>query len=251
VTLALVSTLAKILVLPPFNAFALGLAGWFARRRFPRAGRLLILLGVLALFAQSISACSRLMLHALERYPPLDEAHFASDAGAIVILGAEAYWAPEYGKPTIGGTTLERTRYGAWLQRATGVPVLTAGGPIPPSREPLGEVMARALRDEFKVPVKWVEVKSRNTFENAKYSAEILRAEGVRKVYLVTSASHMWRSKTAFEAMGLEVVPAPTDFTPPLDPELGDFVPRAEYIKESSTALYEWFGMVWYWVAYY
>ena len=111
--------------------------------------------------------------------------------------------------------------------------------------------MARVLGEEFGVPVRWVETESDNTYTNARYSAESLRAEGVSRVYVVTSAFHMWRSKSAFEAAGLEVVPAPTDLAPPLGPVVGDFVPRAEAVRDSAIALYEWFGMLWYRLAYY
>jgi uncharacterized SAM-binding protein YcdF (DUF218 family) len=247
-----VSTLFKILLLPPFNMFALGLAGWLAGRRWRRVGRTVVVLAVAGLVAQSLPACSGLLLRSLERFPALGEDDFDSDAGAIVVLAGDIYWAaPEYGGDTVGKTTLERVRYGAWLHRATGVPLLTSGGTMPPAREPLGELMARTLREEFGVPVRWVEAESDNTFTNARFSAEILRAEGVSKVYVVTSASHMWRSKAAFEAAGLEVIPAPTDLSPPLDPVVGDFVPDADAMRDSATALYEWFGMLWYRLAYY
>ena len=231
---------------------ALALAGWLAGRRFKRAGRIMLALAVVGLVAQSLPACSTLLLRSLERYPALGEPDLVTDAGAIVILSADvSSRAAEYGGDTVGVTTLTRLRYGAWLQRKTGLPVLTTGGVIRPARVSLGELMARTLRDEFGVPVRWIETESDNTFGNARSSAEILRPAGVRKVYLVTSASHMWRSKASFEAVGLEVVPAPTDLTPPLRPIVGDFIPRAEALRDSSIALYEWFGMVWYRLAYF
>ena len=230
---------------------ALALAGWLAGRRWKRAGRIMVVLAVVGLVAQSLPACSNLLLRSLERDPALGEADLGADAGAIVILSADVYWrAPEFGGDTVGVTTLTRLRYGAWLQRETGLPLLTTGGVIRPARESVGELMARTLRDEFGVPVRWIETESENTFGNARSSAEILRAAGVHKVYLVTSASHMRRSKAAFEAVGLEVIPAPTDLTPPLRPAAGDFIPRAEALHDSAIALYEWFGLVWYRLAY-
>ena len=243
--------LLRLLIQPPFNALALGLVGWLVGRRFKRAGRAVMLLALVALVLQSLSACSLTMLHALERYPALTEADFAPDVGAIVVLGAGVNHGPEFGRGTVGRSSVLRLRYGAWLHRATGLPLLTSGGVVLPVREPLGELMARTLREEFVVPVEWVENRSRNTFENAKYSAEILRQAGVRKIYLVTTASHMWRSKIAFEHMGLEVVPAPTDFSEPFPLEPGDFLPTAEAMDESATAIYEAVGMLWYRLVYY
>ena len=39
--------------------------------------------------------------------------------------------------------------------------------------------MSRALQEDFGVPVRWREERSRNTFENALFSAEMLRQAGV------------------------------------------------------------------------
>ncbi len=244
--------LLKILLLPPGNLILLAAAGLLVRKRWPRTSRALIAASLLLLLVLSMPACSNLLLHTLETYPPLTPGDFVDDAGAIVILSGDVYSrAPEYGEDTVGRTSLERLRYGAWLHRATGgVPLLTTGGIIRPAEIPLGEAMARILRDEFQLPVRWVETESSNTFENAQMSAEILRREGIEKIYLVTSASHMRRSKAAFDAVGLEVVPAPTGFAPPLKPFVGDFMPRAKSLQRSADAFYEWFGLLWYELAY-
>jgi uncharacterized SAM-binding protein YcdF (DUF218 family) len=58
----------------------------------------------------------------------------------------------------------------------------------------------------------WQQPKSRNTYEDALYSAQILKEQGIRRILLVTSAWHMPRSVRLFQAQGLEVVPAPADF---------------------------------------
>jgi uncharacterized SAM-binding protein YcdF (DUF218 family) len=56
------------------------------------------------------------------------------------------------------------------------------------------------------------EDRSLNTYENAVYSAEILREMDIHRVLLVTSAMHMPRSVGLFQHQGIEVIPAPTDF---------------------------------------
>ncbi len=58
-----------------------------------------------------------------------------------------------------------------------------------------------------------LEPASRNTYENAVFSAQILRDEGISEVLLVTSAWHMRRAIHLFEAQGLKVIPAPVDFS--------------------------------------
>lgn len=231
----------------------LAVVGLATLRRWPVVGRSLLAASLVLLYALSTPFCSGLLRHSLEQYPAVSTVDRVGDAQAIVVLGADEYSsAPEYDeRDTVGPITLERIRYGAWLHRATdGVPLLTTGGKLRSRGTPVGETMAETLREEFGVPVRWVENASSNTYENTKFSAEILREAGVDKVYLVTSASHMRRSVATFESAGFEVIPAPTDIPGPLGPVLGDFLPRASALHHSSEALYEWIGLVWYHVAY-
>jgi uncharacterized SAM-binding protein YcdF (DUF218 family) len=58
----------------------------------------------------------------------------------------------------------------------------------------------------------WQQGRSHNTYEDALYSAEILREKGVRRILLVTSAWHMPRSVKLFEAQGFQVIPLPSDY---------------------------------------
>jgi uncharacterized SAM-binding protein YcdF (DUF218 family) len=112
--------------------------------------------------------------------------------------------------------------------------------------------MARALRDEFGIPVGWIEGESSNTAENAKFSARILKQYGVHRILLVTDAMHMRRSVMAFTQTGLEVVAAPTIFfsfdSTGLHPV--HFFPSAEGLRRSYYALYQWMGIAWYGLHY-
>jgi uncharacterized SAM-binding protein YcdF (DUF218 family) len=64
----------------------------------------------------------------------------------------------------------------------------------------------------------WLQGDSRNTYEDALFSARILEAKGadighpIERILLVTSAWHMPRAVKLFEAQGLEVIPLPTDY---------------------------------------
>ncbi len=58
----------------------------------------------------------------------------------------------------------------------------------------------------------WLQDESANTYEDALYSAQILRQKEINEILLVTSAWHMPRAVRLFEAQGLEVVPLPTDY---------------------------------------
>ncbi|HAK93275.1 MAG TPA: YdcF family protein, partial [Massilia timonae] len=98
-----------------------------------------------------------------------------------------------------------RLRYAAHLHRRTGLPILVSGGAPGPGAMSLADAMAAALREDFGVPVRWVEGRSRNTAENAMFSAALLRPEKVGRVLLVTDAMHMERARTVFQRGGLQV----------------------------------------------
>jgi uncharacterized SAM-binding protein YcdF (DUF218 family) len=239
--------LAKNLILPPAGLLLLAGAGLVVRRRAPRTGAAMIVGALVVLGALSTPACSQRLQRALDADPPLTAAHLDPAAGAIVVLAGDMRVAEEYDGDDVGPMTLQRVRFGARLHRMTGLPLLVTGGGARDDHDPPGVVMARVLEEEFGAPVRWVETDSRNTAENARYSAAILDRAGIDTIYLVTTAFHMPRSRVAFEALGLRVVAAPTDNAPP---DRGfavlDLVPTASALEESELALHEMLGRVWY-----
>ena len=71
----------------------------------------------------------------------------------------------------------------------------------------------RALLVDLGVPPGRIvlEERSRNTRENAEFTAGLLKEYRVQRVLLVTSALHMRRAVGEFERAGVDVVPAATD----------------------------------------
>ncbi|MCA1247323.1 YdcF family protein [Massilia sp. MS-15] len=251
--LDLLNAIPRSLILPPASLFLLILVGLALWRRRPRTGRILAGTGVVLLALLSMTAVADLFLTPLERMTAPLPAPERAGAGAIVVLAAGRLRdAPEYGGRDIPDyIALARLRYAAHLQRRTGLPILVSGGsagPPAPADRPytLADAMASALREDFGVPVRWTEARSRDTAENAAYSAALLRADGVRRVLLVTDAMHMARSRAAFERAGLEVVDAPTMFFSGQARSLHAWVPSAEGLRRSWYALYELIGILWY-----
>lgn len=241
------AVLAKTLLLPPFGLFLLMAAGWLMIGRYRRLGRALFAAGLLALYLLSTPYVGSLLLRSFQFYQALPLDRPLAGVGAIVILGAGLRReAPEYGGDTVGGLTLERIRYGAKLHRKSGLPVLVTGGAVRPTERPVGIAMQESLSQDFAVPVKWVESEAKNTYGNAKFSFEILRSAGIVKIYLVTHAWHMPRARTVFEAVGLQVIPAPTGFLAKPTLELGAFVASASGLLMSYYAIHEGVGYLWY-----
>ena len=206
-----------------------------------------ILVAVFFFCALSTPYISAKLLHRLGVFRPLNTDFDLGNAQAIVILAADSNkYMPEYGGETVGALSLERLRYGAWLYRRTGLPILVTGGPQPNSKPPLADIMKTVLTEEFHVPVRWLETKSKNTFEHARMVSDILRADGIKEVLLVTHSFHMARSVAAFEYFGQKTIPAPTIFSKVPTPILTDFRPGPHGLVGSYFAIYEWVALCWY-----
>jgi uncharacterized SAM-binding protein YcdF (DUF218 family) len=240
-----VRTLLLELFLPPQGFLTLALLALLLSVVRPRAGRRLLLFSVLGLVAFAMPVVSKNLMVALES--GLDQVQTpAEPPAAIVILGAETTSSGGLSPGVrIGRLTLERVRQGAETARATGLPVLVTGGPTQNQGPPVGGLMAQSLHDDFNVDARWVETQSRNTAENAQFSAAILAPLHIRSVFLVTHPWHMKRALGAFERAGLIAMPAPT----PLDryadqPE--DLLPRVSALQTGFYAMHEWIGRAWY-----
>ncbi len=75
------------------------------------------------------------------------------------------------------------------------------------------------------------------------YSATILRAAGVQKIILVSSANHLWRAAAEFEATGLTVVPAPTGGVGEGVADIRRWMVSSSALARSEWALYEALGV--------
>lgn len=237
------------LLMPPGGVLLVILAGTLLWRR--RLGRRLLACGLLAGYLSSIPASIGWLDRLVAPPPPLDVAAArASGAQAVVVLaGGLSGTAPEYGGVTLNVSTLARVRYGAHLARATGLPVLVTGGYRDHGRSaPEGVLMAQALREEFGITDVLVEGTSQTTRENARNSAPLLRARGIKRILLVSNAWHLPRAREAFARDGFEVVAAPTLYfaNPDYRAEPGDFVPQPGAVYGVYYALHELIGRIVY-----
>jgi uncharacterized SAM-binding protein YcdF (DUF218 family) len=219
---------------------ALAIWGLVRRKRGWIAG------GLVAIFAISWPPLAWLTGRSLEaRYSESPPA--TGDAEAIVVLSSGVL--PAGGgrpAPVSDSETYERCSYAAWLyQHARQVPVLATGGPSPHVREPIALAMRRVLLG-LGVPDSaiWVEGRSHSTYENALYSAEILRAKGIHRILLVTAAYHMQRSERCFRKQGFAVTPAPCGFHTLQFP--ADLLPDGGAILDHEHMLHEYVGLGWY-----
>lgn len=230
--------LLAALILPPVGPLLLLFLGLAASRGLPRTARICRNAAFVLLWALSLPVVSSALLRQVYDGTVWD-ASKADGAGAIVILGGGVRSdAPEYGGDTLGRLTLERVRYGALVARKTRLPVLVTGGAVFNTTAE-AVLMKRSLEDEFGINVEWIEPRSRNTRENARFSAEILGQAGIRRIVLVAHSFDMRRATAEFAEAGLVVIPAATGIPSGQPGQWMDWVPTVPALQTSYWALYE------------
>lgn len=238
--------LTDTLVVPPGCCVVLVVVGALLALRWRRVGRAVLAVGAVSLWPFCTPFVGSALLRSLQTAPALSLAD-PPPADAIVVLAAGFDRdSPEFGGITVGPLSLQRLRYAARVQHATGRPLLVSGGPIPQVDVTHAVLMQGVLERELDTPVQWLEMHSKDTWQNAEDSAAILREAGIRRIYLVTHAWHMPRARWCFERQGLTVVPAPTAFAAAPEDLLGGLTPRWTALRDSAWAMHEYVGALWY-----
>jgi len=247
--LFLLKKLLSVALLPPLLPLLIIMGGFLCYQRRPRVGKTLAWGGVLVGLLLTTPVGVDLLSAPLERIPVLRKADLARGQAIVILGGGQRLNMPEYGRPVPNRLTLERLRYGARLARQSGLPVLVSGGAAP-GKASEAAAMAQSLREDFHIESRWQEAHSLDTEDNARFSAVILRAEGIHRIVLVTHAAHMRRAMNEFSVQGLEVIPAPTAFftAGSEGTEFSDFLPGATAAYAGWYTLHEWLGLLAQWL---
>jgi len=167
---------------------------------------------------------------------------------AIVVLGGGVEsQATEYEGPVLTPDAMSRLLYGVHLSRSTPLPLAYSGGKGwggARDQPAEAEVAALALTRLGAAPLRWQENQSRDTRENAVFTATLLKAEGVTRIALVTHAWHMPRSQRQFEAAGFQVTPAPMGYIRSDEALFLQWLPSGTGLRNSSRILKEWLGLL-------
>ncbi|MBN9219170.1 MAG: YdcF family protein [Mesorhizobium sp.] len=95
-----------------------------------------------------------------------------------------------------------------------------------------------------------LEDKSRNTYENAIFSRELVKPKPGETWLLVTSAFHMPRAKALFDKAGFPTVPWPVDYRTSGKEGVGMFRDNpADSLENTTMAIREWIGLLAYWLS--
>jgi uncharacterized SAM-binding protein YcdF (DUF218 family) len=241
-----VSNLIAAALLPPLVLVILLATGLTVRRRHPMLSISLIVFATVALLVLSTPWMGGVLLKSLEISQPISADSLKRSQAIVVLGGGRRIDAAEYGGDTLSSLSLERLRYAARLARSTGLPLLVTGGKPGGGSEAEADLMARLLREEFGLTACWTENTSLTTWENARHAAPLLHESGKRRIALVTHAWHLRRAVPLFEAQGLAVLPAGIQFSRIRVNDVFDLVPTPAGLRDSTFALHEWLGILWY-----
>lgn len=190
---------------------ALGLLFTLLGRR--RLGFFAALIAGLWLYVCSTSSVANYLTDSLERDFVPRAMSVIEPAQAIVLLGGAVRGDTHMGTLADLNQQADRILHAAHLFQNGKAPlILLSGGAAPGNRPDAEQVKDILLLMGVPAHLMLLEKYSRNTYYNAVYSAKMLKDRGITRILLVTSAFHMRRALALFEAQGMEVTPAPTDF---------------------------------------
>jgi len=254
--------LSKLL---PLFVYPLGLACiillvWLLLKKKRRSYNGLVIAAILLLWLGSNRWVSFALARSLEwRYLPTDP---LPQAEVIVVLGGGTESGDSPRPMTEVNGAGDRVLYAARLYKeGTASNILVSGGNVQFSTT-RGDTPAAEMTELLEligIPDEaiWQQPNSQNTYEDALYSAGILAEKDIDRIILVTSAIHMPRSVALFEKHGIEVIPAPVDFTvteqnwestfkPGADELLINILPNAGSLGLTTNALKEYLGLLIY-----
>lgn len=253
------SKLLPLLVYPLGLSMLLLVFAWFAWKRRRRLARGAIAIAFFILWISSTPLLKDALMGSLEnRYIPQGE---LPRAEAIVVLGG-ATRSQNPPRPWVDvNESGDRMIHAAQLYRAGKAPkVILSGGRInwrgdgQPESADMAELMVF-----MGVPKDAIlqDPESLNTRQNAVNVQQIVEREQIEgPLLLVTSGFHMPRSMAIFRKLGMEAIPAPTDFLvaegdtlkSTAQARLLSLLPEVENLWLTTKAIKEYIGFVIYWM---
>jgi uncharacterized SAM-binding protein YcdF (DUF218 family) len=240
-------------VFAPLNFVVLlslfGLVLWILG--FVRLGRSLTCVGVSAVVICCFSPLGALLIRPLEdRFPPAPR-DLKPPAGIIVLGGAlDEQLTQARGQPALITGAARLTAGVELARRYPQARLVFTGGAASLTQEMVGEAEGvRALWLALGVPQSQMSFEnvSRNTWENALYTRDIVAPKPGEDWLLVTSAWHMPRAMGIFRRVGFEVTPYPVGFLTYGDWRDFELTPAVlDQLTMLNYAVHEWIGLAAY-----
>jgi uncharacterized SAM-binding protein YcdF (DUF218 family) len=221
-------------------------------KRRPLLGRRMLALGIVLLVVLGLSPIANILLMPLEeRFP---RGALPSEVAGVLVLGGfeEARISAGRGGLAVDEAADRLTEALLLARRLPSAKLIFTGGVasfLPPdygTAEPISRFLEQAGIARERVVL---ESRSRNTYENAVLSRELLQPRPGQRYLLVTSAYHMPRALATFRVQGFDIIAWPVDYR---TRDGGDRLRLFESIPEGlmrvDLAFKEWVGLVAYYL---
>jgi uncharacterized SAM-binding protein YcdF (DUF218 family) len=223
-------------------SFAVFIQGW--------KNKILTLIPLLFLWSFSSFPVCQSLIGSLEvDYPPV-KIDQVEQADVIVVLGGMINPISKHDKPELLSSADRLTDAVILFKNKKADYILFSGGSGILFQQDRKEAdYAKEVLIGLGVPESKIilESQSRNTRENALYTANILKEKKWDQIILVTSAFHMQRSVMTFRNLKIKTIPFPCDYrTLREDWNWDTIIPSAGALETSTIAIKEWIGLIAY-----
>lgn len=218
--------------------------------RFRQLGKMLTTISAVAIVMVAATPLVWWIAKPLEaRFPPMQELP-ESIAGIIVLGGSfQPGLTSDLSQVQLNDHAERLTTFLALARRNKSVRLVFSGGAKAFSDSALTESdIARELLESLGLDGRRVifEKRSRNTCENAIYTAELVNPQEEQRWVLVTSAMHMPRAVGAFAHAGFRILANPVDYTQPNNPLSEYPLSLTRNFRALDFAVHEWLGLLAY-----
>ncbi|OGT50722.1 MAG: hypothetical protein A3E84_00375 [Gammaproteobacteria bacterium RIFCSPHIGHO2_12_FULL_42_13] len=212
-----------------------------------KTGGLCLILGWAIILLPALSPITRLLINPLQNhYSPLLSP--PDTVTKIVVLGGGA--TDSKGMPpnlTLGAASLSRLIEGIRLyqrlhQHNSEAQLILSGGYVFQPNSDASVMSNTAIVLGVSPKNIKLEAGSRNTYEEALYLKKTLKNQ---PFILVTSAYHMPRSMRLFTKLGMQPIPAPTQYFNFQETPFLWFIPSSDNLAVSDAAIHEYLGIAW------
>lgn len=239
---------------PSRVALALLISGLaLAYTRWPKWGRRLTISSAVLLALICLGPLGHFLAAPLERRFPALAEDIAPPDGIIVLGGSvDETLSAERRRITFTEAAERLTAPIELLRRFPRTRLVFSGGSA--ALRPSGATEADAVRRFWRAAgidhgQAIYEDRSRNTYENAVFTRDLVKPKSGERWLLITSAMHMPRSVGVFRRAGFPVVPYPVDFrTDGRLWSLGLVTHSAQGVATVDLAAHEWIGLLVYWL---
>ena len=231
-------------------------AGLFMAARGKRSGLTVLFCGVALYLIAGFSPLANWLLIPLEDRARIGMEEPVDEAAGIIVLGGAISGAQDLGdrRPILNEAADRMIEAVRLAQQYPALPVIFSGGNgefFPGSKQEPEAELARRFFAGFKItpPRLRLEDRSRNTLENAVFTAKLVQPQPDQRWILVTSAFHMPRARALFEAQGFRIIPQAGDFRTSGPEDFWQIFGRpSDGLRRLDIAAKEWVGLLVSWL---